>query len=245
MAPESLSGAPALTTRQELDAHVDFLEQLRPARRVLGHRAATFWSAIGALIWGVVLAGMRVSPVRLMRAFATAYVNVVRNTPLTLLMVAASLGLYQTLGVSLTTDTPRRPSTSPTSGWRCWLHPLHRHVRVPRPCARASTPCRSGQAEASRALGLGFIQTLTIVVLPQALRSVVAPLASVLIALTKNTTIASAIGVAEAAVLMKTMLENEADRFAGVRGVRAGFVVLTLPVGLILGWLSKKVAVKR
>ena len=64
----------------------------------------TFWSAIGALVWGVVLAGMRVSPVWLMRAFATSYVNIVRNTPLTLIVVASSLGLYQALGVSLTTD---------------------------------------------------------------------------------------------------------------------------------------------
>ena len=46
--------------------------------------------------------------------------------------------------------------------------------------------------------------------LPQAFRSVGDPAGSVLIALTKNTTIASAIGVAEAALLMKEMIENTA-----------------------------------
>ena len=67
-----------------------------------------------------------------------------------------------------------------------------------------------GQAEAARALGLSFTQVLRLIVLPQAFRSVVDPLANVLIALTKNTTVAAAIGVAEAATLMKDMIENEA-----------------------------------
>lgn len=50
---------------------------------------AAFWmtvkltviSALGSLIWGTLLAAMRVSPVPLMRGFGTAYVNIVRNTP--------------------------------------------------------------------------------------------------------------------------------------------------------------------
>ena len=91
-----------------------------------------------------------------------------------------------------------------------------------------------------------FTQVLGIVVLPQAIRAVIAPLASVLIALTKNTTVASAIGVAEAALLMNTLIENEADKFTAVFLVIAlGFVILTLPVGLVLGWVAKKYSVKR
>lgn len=53
----------------------------------------TFFAAIGALIWGTILAGMRVSPVPVMRAFATGYVNIVRNTPLTLIVIFCSFGL--------------------------------------------------------------------------------------------------------------------------------------------------------
>ena len=68
---------------------------------------------------------------------------------------------------------------------------------------------------------------------------------SVLIALTKNTTIASAIGVAEAALLMKEMIENTAAVMV-VGGIFAlGFLVLTLPLGLLFGWLGKQMAVAR
>jgi glutamate transport system permease protein len=103
-----------------------------------------------------------------------------------------------------------------------------------------------GQAEAARAIGLPFFKVLTLVVLPQALRAVVGPLASVLIALTKNTTVAASIGVAEAALLMSTMVENEQQSLVAVFLVFAlGFVLLTLPVGLILGYVAKRVAVRR
>ncbi|MEU4687055.1 amino acid ABC transporter permease [Streptomyces xinghaiensis] len=200
------------------------------------------YSAVGSLVWGTVLAGMRVSPVPLMRGFGTAYVNIMRNTPLTVILVAASLGLYQTLGITL------GGGGSKEIGFRLAVLGLVAYT--------ATFVCESlrsgintvpvGQAEAARALGLSFTQVLTLIVLPQAFRSVVAPLANVLIALTKNTTVAATIGVSEAALLMSEMIENESDAIFLVFSVFAfGFIVLTLPTGLLLGWVSKRVAVKR
>ncbi|MFD9213294.1 amino acid ABC transporter permease [Streptomyces sp. NPDC087659] len=201
----------------------------------------TVWSAIGSLVWGTVLAAMRVSPVPVMRGFGTGYVNVVRNIPLTVIIVFTSLGLFQTLGVSLGADTfdvinfrlALLGLTAYTSAFVC--EALRSGINT--------VPV--GQVEAARALGLGFVQVLTLVVLPQAFRSVVGPLANVLIALTKNTTVAAAIGVPEAALLMREMIENEAQLILISAVFAAGFIVLTLPTGLFLGWVSKKVAVKR
>ena len=102
-----------------------------------------------------------------------------------------------------------------------------------------------GQAEAARSLGLTFGQNLRIILLPQAFRAVLIPLGSVLIALTKNTTIASAIGVAEAALLMKEMIENTAALRPSAPSSRSGFIILTLPLGLLFGWLGKRLAVAR
>ncbi|NJQ01931.1 amino acid ABC transporter permease [Streptomyces zingiberis] len=202
----------------------------------------TVYSAIGSLIWGTVLAAMRVSPVPLMRAFGTAYVNIMRNTPLTVIIVATSLGLWQTLGVTLA------GGTFDDIGFRLAVLGFVAYT--------ATFVCESirsgintvpvGQAEAARALGLSFTQVLRLIVLPQAFRAVVAPLANVLIALTKNTTVAATIGVSEAALLMKEMVENESQAIFLVFAVFAfGFILLTLPTGLLLGWVSKRVAVKR
>ena len=61
-----------------------------------------------------------------------------------------------------------------------------------------------GQGEAARSIGLTFSQSMRFVVLPQALRNVVAPLANVFIALTKNSSIASAISVVELTTVLST-----------------------------------------
>ncbi|WP_409491749.1 amino acid ABC transporter permease [Amycolatopsis sp. cmx-11-12] len=206
----------------------------------------TFFSAIGSLIWGTILVGMRVSPVPIMRAFGTAYVNIFRNTPLTVIIVFTSLGLSSTLGLNLAS---KDSATSLDDNF-------FRLAILGFIAYTATFVCESlrsgintvpvGQAEAARALGLGFIQVLTLIVLPQAFRSVIAPLTNVMIALLKNTTVASIIGVAEASLLMSEMVENESDSLLLVFFLfAAGFVVLVLPLGLLLGWVAKKVEVKR
>ncbi|GGT47136.1 amino acid ABC transporter permease [Streptomyces atratus] len=201
----------------------------------------TVYSALGSLIWGTLLAGMKVSPVPLMRGFATAYVNVVRNIPLTVIIVFSSLGLYQTLGVMLGADV------IDDINFRLAVLALAAYTAafVCEALRSGINTVPVGQAEAARALGLSFTQVLRLIILPQAFRAVVNPLSNVLIALTKNTTVASAIGVVEASYLMKDMIEAEAQLILISAVFAFGFIVLTLPTGLILGWVSKKVAVKR
>ncbi len=201
----------------------------------------TVVSAVGSLIWGTLLAAMRVGPVPLMRGFGTAYVNIVRNIPLTVIILFTSLGLNQTFRVTLGS------SNFDTTNFRLATLGMivYTSAFVCEALRSGINTVPVGQAEAARALGLNFTQVLTLVVLPQAFRSVVGPLANVLIALTKNTTVAAAIGVAEAALLMKEMIENEAQLVLISAVFAFGFVCLTLPTGLILGWVSKKVAVKR
>ncbi|MEW2622336.1 amino acid ABC transporter permease [Streptomyces sp. NPDC048106] len=201
----------------------------------------TLLSAVGSLVWGTLLAAMRVGPVPLMRGFGTAYVNIVRNIPLTVIILFSSLGLNQTLGVSL------GAKGFDAINFRLAVLGLivYTSAFVCEAIRAGINTVPVGQAEAARAIGLGFSQVLGLVVLPQAFRAAVGPLTNVLIALTKNTTVAAAIGVAEAALLMKKMIENEAQLMAISAVIAFGFVCLTLPTGLILGWVGKKVAVKR
>ena len=205
----------------------------------------TVFSAIGALILGTALAAMRLAPVPVLNWLGAAYVNVVRNTPLTLVILFCSFGLAQTLGVTLV--DPKSPTSIIDSNFRLAVLGLTLYT--------ASFVCETlrsgvntvplGQAEAARSLGFTFSQNLRIVLLPQAFRAVIIPLGSVVIALIKNTTIASAIGVAEAALLMKEMIENTAALLVVGAIFAVGFVALTLPVGLLFGWLNKRLAVAR
>lgn len=200
------------------------------------------FSGIGSLILGTILAAMRVSPVPLMRGFGTVYVNVVRNIPLTVIIVFASLGLADIFGITL-----GAADDFDALSFRLAILGLTVYTAafVCEAIRSGINTVPVGQAEAARALGLNFTQVLSLIVLPQAFRSVIGPLTNVLIALTKNTTVAAAIGVAEAALLMKEMIENESQLVLISSIFAFGFVVLTLPTGLILGWVAKRVAVKR
>lgn len=202
----------------------------------------TVLSGIGSLVLGTLLAAMRVSPVPLMRAFGAVYVNVVRNIPLTVIIVFSSLGLADVFGMTLgaADDFEAKYFRLAVFGLAAYTAAF-----VCEAVRSGINTVPVGQAEAARAIGLSFTQVLSSVVLPQAFRSVVGPLTNVLIALTKNTTVAAAIGVAEAALLMKEMIENEAQLVLISAIFAFGFVVLTLPTGLILGWVGKRVAVKR
>ena len=103
-----------------------------------------------------------------------------------------------------------------------------------------------GQAEAARSLGLGFRQTLTQIVLPQAFRAAIVPLGNTLIALTKNTTVVSVIGVAEISYLQAQVIEDRPDAIMTFFLIVAlGFVILTLPTGLFFTRLATRMEVKR
>src|ERR1700710_2529983 len=191
------------------------------------------------------MAAMRLAPVPMLNWIGTTYVNVVRNTPLTLIILFCSFGLSQTLGITLVDSN----STTSIEDSNFRLAVLGLTVYT------ASFVCETvrsgvntvplGQAEAARSLGLTFGQNLRMILLPQAFRAVLIPLGSVLIALTKNTTIASAIGVAGAALAVKGVDENTASLLPVRTIFGVGFVVLTLPLGLLFGWLGKKYAVAR
>ncbi|MGW2786521.1 amino acid ABC transporter permease [Streptomyces populi] len=202
----------------------------------------TVLSALGSLVLGTLLAAMRVSPVPLMRGFGTVYVNIVRNIPLTIIILFSSLGLADIFGVTMGAS-----NNFDVQGFRLAVLSLvaYHAAFVCEALRSGVNTVPVGQAEAARAIGLGFGQNLRLIVLPQAFRAAVIPLANVLIALTKNTTVAAAIGVAEAATLMRTMIENEAQTVLIAAVFAFGFVVLTLPTGLFLGWLGKRLAVKR
>jgi glutamate transport system permease protein len=205
----------------------------------------TVFSALGALVIGTFVAVMRVSPVQVLRSFGTAYVTIVRNTPLTLIVFFCAFGLYNNLGLRLAADSA---SSIADNNFRFGIVALSvYHASFVAEAIRSGiNTVPQGQAEAARAIGLGFVPTLTQVVLPQAFRGAVAPLGNVLIALTKNTTVVATVGVAEASYTMKGMLEtNSSQLYAIFFLIAVGFVILTLPVGVLFTHLSRRLVVQR
>ncbi|MFK5583806.1 MULTISPECIES: amino acid ABC transporter permease [unclassified Serinicoccus] len=205
-----------------------------------------FWSALWSLLIGTVVAIMRLSPVRALRMLGSAYVTLIRNTPLTLIIVACSFILWTQLGVNMASR--ESPTYIDDNNVRLAILGLsvYHAAFVCEALRSGVNTIPLGQAEAARSIGLTFAQNMRHVILPQAFRGAITPLGNVLIALTKNTTVATAIGVSQAAFAMRRMIEFRPDVLFSVFALIAiGFVIITLPMGMAISALSSRLAVKR
>ena len=199
--------------------------------------------AVGALVIGTIVAVMRVSPVQVLRILGAAYVNVFRNTPLTLLMFFSIAGMAFILGLMLSDDL----STN-AYRWAVIALAVYHAGFVAEALRSGVNTIPAGQAEAARSIGLTFGQSMREVLLPQAFRGSIAPLGSTLIALIKNTTVAAVIlGTSnpEAAGMLQVVTENEGASLPTFGLFAIGFVILTLPLGVLFTRLSQHLAVKR
>lgn len=194
----------------------------------------TLVSAAVALVLGTLLGAFRVSPVPTLRGFGTVYVELLRNTPLTLVFFFFVFVAPQ-LDIKLPFETSAYVALS-----------LYTAAFVCEAVRSGVNSVGVGQAEAARAIGLTFGQTMTQVVLPQALRTVVPPLINIFIALTKNTSVAVGFFVTELmAIGIRLANRNPADVIAVLLGVAAFYLVITVPAGILAGRLERKVAFSR
>lgn len=215
-----------------MDAVVDNYDLL--LRAFVTTLSLTGLAAAGALALGTLVAAMRISPLPPLRWAGTLYVETVRNTPLTVVFALAVFGLpkvgiglsfYQFAMLALTLYTGTFVAEAVRSG---------------------INSVASGQAEAARSLGMTFPQNLSLIILPQAFRNIVPPLASIFIALLKNSSIASVFGVAEATSRMGTLIERRPSAVLWLLGATAlGYVVLALLSSLAFSRVERALAVGR
>lgn len=205
-------------------------------------------SAIGALLIGTVMAVFRISPVPPLRAVGTGYVTVFRNVPLTIVFFFSAFGL-PALGSNA--NFLRVPGLDQIFTRLGIDLPYFRFAIIALSLYTGAFVCEAlrsgvnavpvGQAEAARAIGLPFAGVMANVVLPQALRAALPPLASTMIALLKNTTVAISVLVLEAAFAMRQLLnDNPADRWVLLLTFAAIFVVLVEVVSLFSNRLERR-----
>jgi glutamate transport system permease protein len=197
----------------------------------------TLWmaalSAVGALVLGVVVTAMRVSPLPVLRGVAFAYVQLFLNVPLLALLVLFVFAL------------PDAGLLMPLPATAVVVLVIYEAAYVAEAVRSGVNTVALGQAEAARALGLTFRQTLGSVILPQALRAVVQPVGNVLIALVMNTSLFAAVGIVElTAAANKTNLVH-AQPIPIFVGAGLTYMALALLIGLGAGWLERRVAIVR
>jgi glutamate transport system permease protein len=194
----------------------------------------TLLSYAAALVVGTVVAAFRVSPVPPLRAFGAFYVGTVRNTPLAVLMVLFFDGLPD---AGIIVDSRYISAIIVLSAYTSAF--VAETVRA------GVNTVAPGQGEAARSLGLTFPQVLLVVVLPQALRSVVAPLGSIFIALIKNSALAALISVKELSGATQELINSTAQPIPIFIGAAVAYLAIALPSGYLVSRLERRLAIKR
>ena len=193
------------------------------------------WGAVGSLILGTVIAAFRVSPVTPLRVIGTAWVTVIRNCPLTVVLFLFAFGLPE---IGILADYY-------AFGLAALI--IYTSAFVCEALRSGINSVSAGQAEAARAIGLTFTQSLSQIVLPQAFRTSIPPVGSVIIAMFKNSAVVGAFGVGRDLFSVGESLTS-AQGYAALpilTGVAVGYLLITLPAGFGLGVLERKVAIAR
>ncbi|MGN6831331.1 amino acid ABC transporter permease [Paucibacter sp. M5-1] len=190
-----------------------------------------------ALPLAVLVALLRLAPLRALRALGFAFVEGIRSVPLLVHMLFWYFGAPELL----------------PEGFKQWLYAGNIEATSAVAALTLYTAAfmaediRSGlravpatQFEAARALGLGFLASMRLVILPQALRITVPPLISQTLNLWKNSSIASAIGVAE---LMYQAQRVESASFRGFETfalATAAYLGISLLITVASLWFQRR-----
>jgi polar amino acid transport system permease protein len=192
-----------------------------------------------SLLWGLLLAVLRQTPGRagaLVRLPAIAYINVFRGVPmlLVILIVYTSVGALTSDGVIPEWIGYPRWLGLPDVFWFGAFSITLTYGAYMAEVYRAGIEAVPyGQMEAARSLGMSHGQAMRYIIVPQAVRKVVPPLLNDFIALTKDTSLVSVIGLVEV-VRAGTDVQSETLNASGLMAGALLFLLLTIPMAMML-----------
>ena len=183
--------------------------------------AIGFFGMALAVIWGLVLIGPRMSSRSWIRTPVIAYIELVRNTPLLLQVYVVYFGL-PIFGILI-------------SGFLCGVIGLaSQHGAFLAEIYRGGIEAVSKhQREAGKALGMTQLQSMRLVILPQALIKIAPLMSNQLVLLIKDTAVVSAIGVMELTLAAKVTIERSAATMEVFILIAILYLILTSSLGLV------------
>jgi His/Glu/Gln/Arg/opine family amino acid ABC transporter permease subunit len=184
------------------------------------------------IVLGLVFAVFAVSNRRVVRAPARVYINFFRGTPLLWQLQFFFFGLVLGLRIGMTAYQTAILVLGLNAGaytaeiFRAGIQSIER-----------------GQFEAARSLGMGYLQALRYVVLPQAFRRVIPPLTNEFVILIKDTSLVAVLGLTFAQQeLMATSRDIYQQTFNATPylAAAAGYLAITLPLIRVVSWLERR-----
>ncbi len=185
---------------------------------------------IGSFILGIIMAVMRIAPIRVLNWFGAAYVEFIRNIPLVLIAFVFYFA-FPVMGVTLNGFVAGTAALT-----------VYTAAFIAEAIRAGILSVPKGQMEAARSSGLTYVQAMYYVVLPQAIKIVIPPLGNQFLNLVKNSSI---LGIIAGADLMyqgdlistRTFVTFDVYIFVGMF-----YLLLTVPLSMLVRYFEKRLA---
>lgn len=182
-----------------------------------------------AIVLGLIFALLKMSRFKVVRAIAITYINILRGTPLFLQIYIMFFGLPM-LGINI--DNNILGVTVMAINSSAYLAEIFR-------AGIESIP--QGQYEAAASLGMGHLQTMTSIILPQTVRRVIPTVTSDFITAYKDTSLLSSVGVMELMMFSKN-LTTTTGNMTPYMCAAIFYLIVTLPLIKVVGVVEKRLA---
>ena len=189
----------------------------------------TFFSFLGALAVGILITVLRVSPIRPLRLFGDFYVQIFRNIPGAALLILLVYALPY-LQIMFPYDVCVLMATVLIPSAFCSEHLMS-----------GMNTIRPGEIEAARALGLTFFQLIVKIIIPQALRSTVLPMTSLVVGTMLTTALGSQVPLRPHQLELTGVVNYINSRAVGGLLAFAVSAALYVATALVIGWVGGRI----
>lgn len=195
----------------------------------------TIFSYVLALIIGLIFSLMRLSTNPVLYAIATLYVEIMRGLPMLVIILYAGFVIGPAIrdgtGGAINPDMLQRAIVGLALGYGAYISEVFRG---------GIQSIGTGQMEAARSLGMTYMQSMRLVILPQAIRIILPPLGNDLIALLKDSSLISILALEDTLQLGRQFISRSFRAFEGYNTVAIIFLVMTLTLSLGVRWLEAR-----
>ena len=198
-------------------------------------------AALGGLFFGTLLALARLSPIKPLSMFAAGYVNLMRSIPLVLVIFWFFFLVPVILQVAMGYERPPQVGAERTAIITFIMFEAAYFCEIMR-AGIQSIP--RGQVNAGQAVGMTYGQNMRLVVLPQALRVIIPPMTNQYLNLTKNSSLAVAIGYPDVVSISNTAINQTGRAVECIAFIMLVYLSTSLSTSAIMNWYNRRAAIK-
>ncbi|WP_163581380.1 amino acid ABC transporter permease [Gracilibacillus saliphilus] len=192
----------------------------------------TVISLILAMFIGLILGVFSITKSKILRGFSTAFVDIIRGTPLLVQILFIYFGLPSVIDIDLTAFSAGVIAITVNAA--AYLVEIFR---------AGINSIDKGQMEAGRTIGFSYAQTMRLIILPQAIKRMIPAIVNQFIVSIKDTSLLSAIGLAELTLSGQSIYAANYRAFEILFAVGVLYFVIIYSLSLFARWLERRLDV--